>query len=580
MKFHLIALLIISAIIMGEQPALGNDLHVPHDYSSIKEALVNSEHGDRIFIAPGIYYEIDLVVPPGVTLSGLGAEPSEVIIDAQGRGRIMLCESLDSTTIIQNMTFTNGAATGTSAYDQSGGAILINNSILRLINCNFINNSAEAHGGAIRCSHSTPQIINCNFEGNTAPLGGGGALDCSYDSSPLLQNCFFKENEALWGGALSCRANSSPVSYQCGFDRNQAFGRLGYGGAVMADYESQPMFQKCTFYGNIARYGGALASFHGAKTNLDGCTVVGNSSAFLGGGMLCIDSFPTIDNSIFAFQDGAGIACGGTSLPMINCTDIFGNNGGDWYGTIAPQSSINGNISLDPLFCNPDPGQDFLFHLAPDSPCADQGGSCPQMGAWSSNCEITPTYIFNFESEWSQGIPRISWSLADQSSAVDFVLKRSLEGQPENQVTVPFQLLDFENFVAFDHLLQPEPGQDFLYHLYLRQRDETLSLISQVRLSGLGMLQPLHINDTWPNPFNPRTTISFEVSHDLTVTVAVRDIRGRTVRELAHQLFAAGRHELVWNGKDDRGRQVESGAYFITVQSEYLMSSQKVLLLK
>ena len=585
MKIQFIGLLIISSFLVVGQPAFGADLNVPEEYPTIEGALNSSVAGDLINISPGIYYEFDLTLPDGVTIAGMGDGPEDVVLNAQGQGRILLCEGL-TTGIVRGITFTNGAATGMSSYDQSGGAILINNcnsddnSIFRIINCRFINNSAEEHGGAIRCSHSSPQIINCTFDNNIALLSGGGAIDCSYDSSPSLENCFFKLNEAQWGGAISCRVGSSPTVYQCGFDRNLASGDLGFGGAIFSDLQALPTFQLCTFYGNTARYGGALASFRGARTDLESCTLVGNNSLLFGAGMLLIDSSPTINNTIFAFQDGSAIACGGNSLPQINCSDIFSNSGGNWYGPITPQAELNGNLSLDPLFCNNDPGDGFRFHLAPDSPCASQVKGCPQMGAWSANCEVTPTFVFDFDSEWANGIPRISWSIADRVESSSFVLKRSLESRPEDQKSVPFENFDLEHFVALDHQLRPTPGQNYLYKLYLVQKDLPLSLISEVRLSGAGMLNPLQIKDAWPNPFNPLTTIKFEVSQDRTVTAAVHNVRGQRIRVLAQELFPAGEHQLVWNGKDDLGRQVESGAYFIIVQSEELVSTQKVLLLK
>ncbi len=580
MKFQLFGLLVILVIIISVSPALSADLYVPADFYSIKEALVHSVPGDQIKISPGTYFEINLAVPPGVTLSGLGESPDEVILDAQGRGRIMLCESLESTTIIQNLTFTNGSATGDAVYDQSGGAILINNSSLRLHNCRFINNSADGHGGAIRCSHAMPQILNCYFEGNQALAGGGGAVDCSYDSRPILQNSFFKNNEALWGGALSCRANSSPILYQCDFDQNTASGELAYGGAVMADLESQPTFNFCTFYGNMARYGGALASFQRAQTNLENCTVVGNTSQFFGAGMLCIDSSPTVNHSIFAFQNGSAIACNDESLPIINCTDIFGNSGGDWYGTIEPQAQINGNINLDPLFCNPDPGVNFRFTLAPDSPCNETREQCGLLGAWDAGCDATAINVYNFESEWIQNVAHISWRISNRTTDVYFMLKRSFADDPSNKTSIPFQILNLENFLAIDTDLKSKPGQNLLYSLYQVQKDDTLVLIKEVLLGGSENLHPLRINDVWPNPFNPRTSLRFEIATKRNVTVMVHNIRGQKVRTLANETFSAGQHELVWNGKDDFGRQVESGAYFITVQADELVNSIKVLLLK
>jgi hypothetical protein len=67
-----------------------------------------------------------------------------------------------------------------------------------------------------------------------------------------------------------------------------------------------------------------------------------------------------------------------------------------------------------------------------------------------------------------------------------------------------------------------------------------------------------------PNPFNPATTIVYRVPADLApgapVSLAVFDVRGRQVRRFTIDR-AAGTHEVLWNGTDDRGATVASGVY-------------------
>jgi hypothetical protein len=64
-----------------------------------------------------------------------------------------------------------------------------------------------------------------------------------------------------------------------------------------------------------------------------------------------------------------------------------------------------------------------------------------------------------------------------------------------------------------------------------------------------------------PNPFNPRTTLRFELTAGATVELAVFDVSGRRIATLAAGHRAAGRHEAVWQGRDDAGRSVPSGVY-------------------
>lgn len=64
-----------------------------------------------------------------------------------------------------------------------------------------------------------------------------------------------------------------------------------------------------------------------------------------------------------------------------------------------------------------------------------------------------------------------------------------------------------------------------------------------------------------PNPFNPRTTLRFELTAGATVELAVFDLSGRRIATLASGHRAAGRHEAVWQGRDDDGRSMPSGVY-------------------
>ncbi|MDO9175362.1 MAG: hypothetical protein Q7V62_11205, partial [Actinomycetota bacterium] len=68
-----------------------------------------------------------------------------------------------------------------------------------------------------------------------------------------------------------------------------------------------------------------------------------------------------------------------------------------------------------------------------------------------------------------------------------------------------------------------------------------------------------------PNPFNPSTSVGFVLGRDARVTLGVYDVRGRLVRGLLDAEMEAGEHRDVctWDGRDDRGRAVTSGTYFL-----------------
>ncbi len=83
-----------------------------------------------------------------------------------------------------------------------------------------------------------------------------------------------------------------------------------------------------------------------------------------------------------------------------------------------------------------------------------------------------------------------------------------------------------------------------------------------------------------PNPFNPQTTLRFELAKAGLVQLQVFDRSGRHVRTLENRSLAAGAHWAVWNGKDDQGRAVASGVYFLRLSGEGFQESQRVALVK
>ena len=83
-----------------------------------------------------------------------------------------------------------------------------------------------------------------------------------------------------------------------------------------------------------------------------------------------------------------------------------------------------------------------------------------------------------------------------------------------------------------------------------------------------------------PNPFNPYTTISFELPKRMACEMVVYDLSGRQIRTLFSGVKDAGTHELSWNGRDERGRGVASGTYVYRLSADGIEESRLMTLLK
>jgi hypothetical protein len=90
----------------------------------------------------------------------------------------------------------------------------------------------------------------------------------------------------------------------------------------------------------------------------------------------------------------------------------------------------------------------------------------------------------------------------------------------------------------------------------------------------------LALGQNHPNPFNPQTTISFDLPRESRVRLEVYDLRGRLRRTLADGHRTAGTHRVVWDGRDDRGAPAASGAYFYRLQTGDRTLSRKMLLVR
>jgi hypothetical protein len=91
--------------------------------------------------------------------------------------------------------------------------------------------------------------------------------------------------------------------------------------------------------------------------------------------------------------------------------------------------------------------------------------------------------------------------------------------------------------------------------------------------------EALRLRNT-PNPFNPRTTIRFELASATPVDLRIFDVHGRNVRALLDASLSEGPHAVGWDGRDDAGRQLPSGAYYYRLTTSSTSATRRMLMLK
>jgi len=528
------------------------------DFPTILAAVTAAAHGDTILLLDGVF-----TGPGNRAISGYG----KAIVVASQSGNPETCridcEHADPAFVfwqgeprdfvLEGIALSNGAA----ANQQGGAVSCTENSSPTIRNCIFEDNWSSWEGGAVWCHQSSPLVTDCDFSRNRSIAAAGGAIACC-SADPEIERCTFVENSAYSGGAVDCNYSSSPALNECTFKANEA--RMSYGGGVMCRRESAPVITDCVFrYNTSADCGGALFSYMSAHPaishclveenttgewgggfefwgeatvsdchfrgnfageaaggmgfchgldypTVEGCTFEGNSSPW--GGAMCIyDEHPSIVGCTFyansATIEAGGIYVYGSSTTLmertivsfstqgeaivvwesspsqmtLTCCDLYGNAGGDWIGAVAGQYGVNGNICEDPLFCDAGSSDFTLQAISPCAPFSPPNPECDLIGAWPVGC----------------------------------------------------------GYQDIDVLSQNAPELVF------------------ARIT--------------PNPAANHATFSFGVGSALPtlVTLGIHDATGRLIRRLARKVQGTAEGTIEWDGRDRDGRRVPPGIYFCSL---------------
>ena len=180
----------------------------------------------------------------------------------------------------------------------------------------------------------------------------------------------------------------------------------------------------------------------------------------------------------------------------------------------------------------------------------------------------------------------LQWSVASQSSNLGWEIYRSTDNVAFERVG---ELVSgdgttdaFKSYTFTDR----DPLQAEVLYYYLKQIDlDGTSARSEVIEVVLAARQALPVaNALWqnfPNPFNPETTINFELSEEAVVTLTVYDLTGQIVRTLVGgQFMTAGNHQSVWDGRNEVGVRVGSGVYLYRLKAGAFTDMKKMTLLQ
>ena len=114
----------------------------------------------------------------------------------------------------------------------------------------------------------------------------------------------------------------------------------------------------------------------------------------------------------------------------------------------------------------------------------------------------------------------------------------------------------------------PDAGRAFLYGPSVTAVGDAVPGLTRISLSVA------------PNPFNPRTVVSFELPTAGMTELTIHDVAGRRVRTFERGHRAAGLHTVTWDGFDDAGRSQPSGVYLARVMNDGTQGMVKLMLVR
>jgi len=156
---------------------------------------------------------------------------------------------------------------------------------------------------------------------------------------------------------------------------------------------------------------------------------------------------------------------------------------------------------------------------------------------------------------------------------------------PLSSTSVPPGALTFhqDSGTVFSYLVEVEGTYNYRCDFHYLD-GMTGSFVSTT--TGVEEGQNVQIPDTYrleknyPNPFNPSTIIGFQLPVKEHVELRIYNRLGQEVRTLVNEQYTMGSHNVVWDGRDDRGRSVASGLYVYRLKAGGFVSTETMILVR
>ena len=564
-------------------------------------------------------------------VSLVGESEDGVILDADSTAGVMKCRNVTSSTI-SNMTLTGGSASWSG-----GGIYCNNNSSPSLTNVTISGNSAYWSGGGIFCENSSPSLTNVTISGNSASSSGGG-IYCYY-SSPSLENVTISENTASEiGGGIYCSSNSSLSLTNVTISDNSA----DDGGGIYCIDNSNPSLVNCILWNDSPQevyfYDEeetnsitiTYSDMHGGEesivTNNNG-TVYWEEGNIDANPLFCepdSSDYTLAENSpcVGTGQDGAnmgayGVGCEAIDLePVIedianttinedeelsitlsaesphgytltfstysDTADVFTSVLVDTL-TLSTTENWNGFSQVTVIVTDEVGLSDTTSFELIVNPVNDSPGDFLLLSP-ANNSEIIITAdnldeIIQFS--WEESIDVDGDELTYSFDGIEFF---TFEPVQENQLSMTYaEMAELMNEQELDYISGEWTviAVDGEYSVPASNGHFTLTIdATALSIDELNIPEEFALHNNYPNPFNPVTTIRYDIPEQADVEITIHNLLGQMVKTLVNETMNPGKYSVIWDGTNNAGMPLSSGVYIYRLVTQEFSQSKKLILLK
>jgi hypothetical protein len=499
--------------------------------ATIQTGINIATEGDTVLVAAGTYNE-------NITIHG-----KKIVLGSH----ILITENSSYT----DSTILDGSGLESSVINTSGGS--------------------EFRGFTIKNGKGSPD------DGRTGEIinRGGGLIG----GDAIIRDMIFEENRVTeGGGAIRVEGGGSVIIKNTIIRNNYA---KMYGAAINI-WDGNIIADNLLIYANESD--GSLFYFGGGGTaTLKNSTIVDNkTNPIFGVG----NNDLIMTNSIIRYSNDL-LNIGGNGTAIITYSNIEGG----YTGT--------GNIDADPMFCDT-----LSYKYYATSPVVGTGENGVNMGAGGIGCDVPQAFEWvssaldtinitktnltdTYTAQWTEskdvygdtikyllyakiGVypSELIYDTTVTTLPLSYqeIVENVFEGMPNERATVRFSVSATDGIDTVK-----VTGDDRVLFV---NRYEYLSTVSE------GIPNEFALHENYPNPFNPTTTLRFDLPKVSDVTLTIYNMLGQKIKTFNMNDTPAGYHSIKWDATNDYGDPVGAGVYLYQLRANQFVKTKKMVLLK